>query len=136
MFAPCALGGSVNPETLPKLKCDIIAGSANNQLDTDDTGEELEKRGILYVPDYVINAGGVINVAIEREGYNKERATRKVNRIFDICKHVFHIAEHEHMPTYKAADRLAEKRIAEVSKVRRPYIPPRRHLSNDRHTRD
>ncbi|MGH8426371.1 MAG: Glu/Leu/Phe/Val family dehydrogenase [Gammaproteobacteria bacterium] len=134
VFVPCALGGSVNPETLEKLKCEIVAGSANNQLDTDATGDELEKRGILYVPDYVINAGGVINVAIERQGYNRERATHQVNRIFDICKHVFHTAEHEGLPTYKAADHLAEKRIAEVGKVRRPFLPARRGPINGRHT--
>lgn len=126
VFSPCALGGSINPDTLEKLKCGIIAGSANNQLDTDATGDELEKRGILYVPDYVINAGGVINVAIERQGYNHERATHQVNRIFDICKHIFHIAEHEKLPTYEAADRLAEKRVAEVGKVKRSYLPARR----------
>ncbi len=126
VFSPCALGGSINPDTLAKLKCEIIAGSANNQLDTDTTGDELEKRGILYVPDYVINAGGVINVAIERQGYNHERATHQVNRIFDICSHIFHIAKHEGMPTYKAADHLAEKRIEEVGKVKRPYLPTRR----------
>ncbi|MGH8272183.1 MAG: Glu/Leu/Phe/Val family dehydrogenase [Gammaproteobacteria bacterium] len=134
VFVPCALGGSVNPKTLEKLKCEIVAGSANNQLDTDATGDELEKRDILYVPDYVINAGGVINVAIERQGYNRERATHQVNRIFDICKHVFHIAKHEGLPTYKAADHLAEKRIAEVGKVRRPYLPHRRGPINGRHT--
>ncbi|HEX5314601.1 MAG TPA: Glu/Leu/Phe/Val dehydrogenase [Gammaproteobacteria bacterium] len=133
VFVPCALGGSVNPETLDKLHCEIVAGSANNQLDTDATGDELEKRGVLYVPDYVINAGGVINVAIELQGYNKDRATHQVNRIFDICKHVFHIAEHEGLPTYKAADHLAEKRIAEVGKVRRPYLPARRAPINGRH---
>ena len=134
VFSPCALGGSVNPKTLEKLKCEIIAGAANNQLDTDATGDELEKRGILYVPDYVINAGGVINVAIERQGYNRERATHQVNRIFDICMHVFSIAKHEGLPTYKAADHLAEKRIAEVGKVRRPYLPARRRPINGRHT--
>jgi leucine dehydrogenase len=134
IFAPCALGGSINPETLDKLKCEIIAGSANNQLDTDATGDELEKRGILYVPDYVINAGGVINVAIERQGYNRERATHQVNRIFDICKHIFSIARHEGLPTYKAANHLAEKRIEEVNKVRRPYLPARRRPINGRHT--
>ena len=134
VFVPCALGGSVNPETLDKLKCEIIAGSANNQLDTDATGDELEKRDILYVPDYVINAGGVINVAIERQGYNRERATHQVDRIFDICKHIFSIAQHEGLPTYKAADHLAEKRIEEVGKVRRPYLPARRRPINDHHT--
>ncbi len=133
IFAPCALGGSINAETLDKLKCEIIAGSANNQLDTDATGDELEKRGILYVPDYVINAGGVINVAIERQGYNRERATHQVDRIFDICKHIFSIAQHEGLPTYKAADHLAEKRIEEVGKVRRPYLPARRRPINGRH---
>ncbi len=134
VFAPCALGGSINPETLDKLKCEIIAGSANNQLDTDATGDELEKRGILYVPDYVINAGGVINVAIERQGYNRERATHQVNRIFNICKHIFSIAQHEGLPTYKAANHLAEKRIEDVGKVRRPYLPARRRPINGRHT--
>lgn len=134
VFSPCALGGSVNPKTLEKLKCEIIAGAANNQLDTDATGDELEKRDILYVPDYVINAGGVINVAIERQGYNRERATHQVNRIFDICMHVFHIAKTQGLPTYKAADHLAEKRIAEVGKVRRPYLPARRRPINGRHT--
>ncbi|MDN5865418.1 MAG: leucine dehydrogenase [Gammaproteobacteria bacterium] len=134
VFAPCALGGSVNPETLEQLKCEIIAGSANNQLDTDATGDELEKRGMLYVPDYVINAGGVINVAIERQGYNKDRATHQVDRIFDICKRIFHIAGQEGLPTYQAADHLAEKRIAEVGKVRRPYLPSRRRPVNGRHT--
>ena len=134
VFSPCALGGSVNPDTLAKLKCEIIAGAANNQLDTDATGDELEKRGILYVPDYVINAGGVINVAIERQGYNRERATHQVNRIFDICMHVFHIAKDQGLPTYKAADHLAEKRISEVGKVRRPYLPARRRPINGRHT--
>ena len=134
IFAPCALGGSINAETLDKLKCEIIAGSANNQLDTDATGDELEKRGILYVPDYVINAGGVINVAIERQGYNRERATHQVDRIFDICKHIFSIAQREGLPTYKTADHLAEKRIEEVGKVRRPYLPARRRPINGRHT--
>jgi len=134
VFSPCALGGSVNPDTLAKLKCEIIAGAANNQLDTNATGDELEKRGILYVPDYVINAGGVINVAIERQGYNRERATHQVNRIFDICMHVFHIATEQNLPTYKAADHLAEKRINEVGKVRRPYLPARRRPINGRHT--
>ena len=134
VFSPCALGGAVNPESLERLKCEIIAGAANNQLDTDATGDELEKRGILYVPDYVINAGGVINVAIERQGYNRERATHQVNRIYDICSHVFRLAEHEGLPTYKAADRLAEKRIAEIGKVGRPYLPARRGPINGRHT--
>lgn len=127
VFSPCALGGSINPASLAKLKCEIIAGSANNQLDNGTTGDELDRRGILYVPDYVINAGGVINVAIEREGYNRERATHQVNKILAICKRIFEIAAEENIPTYKAADRLAERRIAEVAKVRRPYLPARRH---------
>lgn len=134
IFSPCALGGSVNPETIAKLKCEIIAGAANNQLDADVTGDELEKRGILYVPDFVINAGGVINVAIELQGYNRERATHQVNRIFDICKHVFRLSEQEGVPTYKAANLLAEKRIHEVGKVRRPFLPARRRPINGRHT--
>ncbi len=133
VFSPCALGGSVSMETLDRLKCDIIAGAANNQLDTDAVGDELERRGILYVPDYVINGGGVINVAIERQGYNRERATHQVNRIYDVCRHIFALAKHEGLPTYKAADRLVEKRISALGKVRRPYLPARRLPINGRH---
>ncbi len=133
IFCPCALGGTINPQTLEQLRCEIIAGAANNQLENEATGEEVHRRGILYVPDYVINAGGVINVAIERQGYNRDRATHQVDRIYDIVKLIFALAEQENIPTYKAADRLAEKRINDLAKVHRPYLPARRRTINGRH---
>lgn len=126
IFSPCALGATINHETVDKLRCDIVAGAANNQLEADSMGDELHQRGILYVPDYVINAGGVINVAIERQGYNRERATRQVNKIFDIVQLIFKLSEREGVPTHLAADRLSAKRIEQLSKVRRPYLPARR----------
>lgn len=132
VFSPCALGGSINAQTLDRLKCTIIAGAANNQLDTDETGDALERKGMLYAPDYVINAGGVINVASELQGYNKERATLQVNRIYDSTLTVFKIAKKEAIPTYQAADRLAQKRIEAMSKLKRPYLPHPRQPSRER----
>lgn len=126
IFSPCALGATINRETIDKLHCDIVAGAANNQLETDSMGDELHKRGILYVPDFVINAGGVINVALERQGYNEERATRQVNKIFDIVKLIFELSEREGIPTHLAAEQLSAKRIEQLSKVARPYLPARR----------
>lgn len=122
VYVPCALGATVNEKTIPELKCEIIAGAANNQLATDECGDEVHKRGMLYAPDYVINAGGVMNVAVELQGYNEERATRMVNGIYDIMHNVFAIAERDGIPTYKAADRLAEERIAAMAKVKQPYL--------------
>ena len=81
VFAPCALGAVLNIRTIPQLKCKVIAGSANNQLETDADGELLFNKGIVYAPDYAINAGGLINVAAELEGYNHERVLEKVSMI-------------------------------------------------------
>ena len=119
IFAPAALGGIVNDDTIPRLKMRIIAGSANNQL-ADETrhGAELKKRGILYAPDYVINAGGLINVANELVGYNKELSTNKVTAIGEIIARIIEIAEAENIPTSVAANKLAEDRIAAVARTR------------------
>ncbi len=122
VYVPCALGATVNEKTIPLLKCDIIAGSANNQLATDECGDELEKRGILYAPDYAINAGGLMNVYIELQGYNEERATRMVEGVYDIIENIYKVADRDGLPTYKAADRMAEERIARVGKVKLPHI--------------
>lgn len=122
IFAPCALGAVINDETLPQFKFKIIAGGANNVLAEERHGDELEKKGILYAPDYVINAGGLINVADELKGYNKERALQTVAGIYDSVKMVLEIAERDNIPTYKAADRLAEERIEKMGKVRSNYI--------------
>lgn len=122
IFAPCALGGVLNDETIPQLKAKIVAGSANNQLLEDRHGVELQKRGILYAPDYVINAGGLIHVADEWQGYRRERAYKKIETIYDNLLHVFAIARREGMATHEAADRLAEERIARMGKVRSNFL--------------
>jgi leucine dehydrogenase len=121
VFAPCALGGVINEDTVPRLKCDIVAGSANNQLESEDWGTVLEERGILYAPDYAINAGGLMNVAIELQGYDRDRAYRTVSTIYDIIGKIFAIADRDGIPSWQAADRLAEERIETISHVRRFY---------------
>lgn len=122
IFSPCALGGILNDETLPKLKAKVIAGSANNQLKEERHGDRIHEMGIVYAPDYVINAGGLINVADELEGYNRERALKKVETIYDNLMKVFEIAKRDNIPTYKAADRMAEERIAQVAKTRSTFV--------------
>ena len=113
IFSPCALGGIINDTTIPKLKVQIVAGGANNQLLEERHGDELGRRGILYAPDYVANAGGVINVYGEVAGWDAQRALDKADDIYDTILKVFDIAETQHIPTYLAADRLAEQRLAE-----------------------
>jgi leucine dehydrogenase len=114
IFSPCALGGIINDATIPKLKVKIVAGGANNQLLEERHGDELARRGILYTPDYVANAGGVINVYGEVAGWDAQRALDKADDIYDTVLKVFDIAESQHIPTYEAADRLAEQRLAAV----------------------
>jgi len=114
IFSPCALGGIINDTTIPKLKVQIVAGGANNQLLEERHGDELGRRGILYAPDYVANAGGVINVYGEVEGWDAQRALDKADDIYDTILKVFDIAEAQHIPTYVAADRLAEQRLEAV----------------------
>src|SRR5919204_6027550 len=106
IFAPCALGGIINDKTIPKLKVEIVAGAANNQLLEERHGDVLEERGILYAPDYVANAGGVINVYSELAGWTSARSFRKADEIYDTVLRVFSIAGEERIPTYLAADRL------------------------------
>jgi len=115
VFAPCALGGGINDTTLRKLKVEIVAGGANNQLAEERHGDQLEERGITYAPDYVINGGGLINVNAELAGWSSEQAHRKVGEIYDTILRVLTIAREEHIPSYTAADRLAEHRLAEAT---------------------
>ncbi|HEU4748568.1 MAG TPA: Glu/Leu/Phe/Val dehydrogenase [Gemmatimonadaceae bacterium] len=112
IFSPCALGGIINDETIPLLKVKVVAGGANNQLLEERHGDALEARGILYAPDYVANAGGVINVYGEVEGWDSQRALDKADDIYDTVLRVFEIAEAYRIPTYEAADRVAEQRLA------------------------
>jgi leucine dehydrogenase len=122
IFAPCALGAVINDDTLPKFKVAIVAGAANNVLAEDRHGDELEKKGIVYAPDYVINGGGLINVNAELHGWSLERARNKAGEIYDSILRVFDIAREERIPSYLAADRLAEERIAMVAKVRQNFV--------------
>ncbi len=122
IFAPCALGAVINDNTLPQLKVAIIAGGANNVLAEPRHGDELEKKKILYAPDYVINAGGLINVNSELENWPAERAFKLAGEIYNTMLRVFEISKDEKIPTYIAADRLAEKRVEMVGKLKRTWV--------------
>src|SRR5438046_639771 len=122
IFAPCALGGIINDETLPQLKVDIVAGGANNQLAEERHGDMLEEKGLTYAPDYVINAGGLVNVNAELEGWTLDRARNKAGEIYETLLRLFEIATEEGMPSYRAAERLAERRIAAIAKVRQNFV--------------
>jgi leucine dehydrogenase len=125
IFAPCALGAVINDKTLPQFKVEIVAGAANNVLLEEKHGDALEKKHILYAPDYVANAGGVINVYGELAGWTSARALRKADEIYDTVLKVFSIAAADKIPTYEAADRLAEQRIRAVGDLvrTRPQWP-------------
>lgn len=118
IYAPCALGATVNDDTLGRLKCKIICGAANNQLaDEKIHGEAVAKQGILYAPDYVVNAGGIINVYYELEGYNRERAMAHAEKIYATTYNIFQMAKADGIPTYMAANRLAEQRIEAIARI-------------------
>ncbi|MDR9418283.1 Glu/Leu/Phe/Val dehydrogenase [Gracilimonas sp.] len=122
IFNPCALGGVINDETLDQFKCDIIAGGANNVLDQEDKhGQMLLDKGIIYAPDYVINAGGVINIASELEGYNQERALQNAGNIYNTITDILTYSEEQGIPAHQASNTLAEKRIEAVGKIQNKY---------------
>jgi valine dehydrogenase (NAD+) len=123
IYAPCALGGALSDETVPVLQARVVCGAANNQLEHPGIEKELEDRGVLYAPDYVVNAGGLIQVAEEIEGYSEARARAKAAEIFDTTRRVFRIAADEGVPPAVAADRLAERRMTEVGRLRGLYLP-------------
>ncbi len=111
VFAPCALGAILNDETISRLKAKIVAGSANNQLAEARHGDALRQRGILYAPDYVINAGGVIQVAGERDGQDRDQVTRKVKGLYDTVLGILGRADRQDISASLAADRIAEERF-------------------------
>jgi leucine dehydrogenase len=118
IFAPCALGGAINDRTVRTLRAAIVCGGANNQLTTERHGDQLARRGIVYAPDYVANAGGVINVGAEREGWSREQAREKAGEIYHTVLRVLEMARDEGIPSYRAADRLAEQRVAAAERER------------------
>lgn len=122
IYAPCALGATVNDETIGRLKCKVVNGAANNQLKEDRHGQELKDRGILYAPDYLINAGGLMNVSIEFEGWNDSKSRRMIDTIYDTTLDIFNIADERVIPVNQAADFLAEKRLDAMRKIQTTYL--------------
>lgn len=122
IFAPCAMGAIINDFTIDQLKCKIVAGSANNQLAEAKHGEMLREKGILYIPDYVINAGGVINVYEEIKGYNEDRAMNRASNIYNVVKKVIEISKRDNISTSKAADRMAEERIEKIGRTKTLFL--------------
>ncbi|MCC3689671.1 Leu/Phe/Val dehydrogenase [Staphylococcus capitis] len=119
IFAPCALGGVLNDDTIPQLKVKAVCGSANNQLkDEDKHSKMLEEKGILYAPDYIVNSGGVINTADELNGYNEERAKESIENIDQILKHIFDISSEHNETSLEASQHFAETRMKQISHIK------------------
>ena len=122
IYSPCALGATVNDETLQELKCSIICGAANNQLaDEQIHGQAVKDKGIIYAPDYLVNAGGIINCYWEVIGYNEDAARSQTEGIYDTTLNIFKKSADENIPTYLAANKLAEARIEAIGKVKLSY---------------
>ena len=121
IFCPCALGKVINDDTLSRLKCKIICGSANNQLVEERHGDRIEKMGLVYAPDYIANAGGTIydTDRLGGGGVSDERGKTKVARVYENMQRVFKIADRDRLPTYQAADRMAEERISQIAEVKK-----------------
>lgn len=125
ILSPCAMGGTINSNTIPLLRCKAIAGSANNQLEKSDIGKQLFEKNILYAPDYIINSGGLINAAAEfdEEGYNPLHTRDRVNHIYDILMRIFRKSEVDRMPTNMVADIIAEHNLKRnIGKRKHPII--------------
>lgn len=122
IFAPAALGAVINDETIPQLKCAIVAGPSNNQLANEERhAQALKDRGILFAPDYVINAGGLINVANELEGYSQSRALKQADSIYDVLKKILLLAQEKDITTVEASNQVAEDRLRAVGATKRIY---------------
>lgn len=122
IYSPCALGATVNDDTLNRLKCSIIAGAANNQLEDEVRhGEAVRERGIIYAPDYLVNAGGIINCYWEVIGYNRDAAITQAEGIYDTTLKIFAKSDEDNIPAYLAANRLAEQRIESIGKLKLPW---------------
>jgi valine dehydrogenase (NAD+) len=122
VFAPCAMGGAVDDEVAGSLRARVVCGAANNQQAHPGLDKVLADRGVLYAPDYVVNAGGLIQVADELQGFSFERARARAAKIYDTTREVFRVAEADGVPPGAAADRLAERRIADVGRLRSIWL--------------
>jgi leucine dehydrogenase len=122
VFSANALGAVINDNTLPRLRCKVVCGGANNQLAEERHGMALRERGILYAPDFVVNAGGLINVYVEMEGYVRERALRMAEGIYNTTERVINISREQGITTAEAADRFAEERIQKIGNVKRGFF--------------
>jgi leucine dehydrogenase len=121
IYAPCALGATVNDDTLSRLKCSIIAGAANNQLQIEDVhGRLVMEKGIIYAPDFALNAGGVINCYSEVKGLSAEWAMTKAEEIYQTIGNIVKRSKEENVPTYQIANKMAEERIAAIGNVKLP----------------
>jgi leucine dehydrogenase len=120
VYSPCAMGAVLNEHTIPELGCKIVCGSANNQLATEQDGDRLAQRGILYAPDYIVSAGGVISGldSLQPGGFNRQRSIETVSHIYRTMSNVIAISKEQGIPTYRAADVLAEQRIATIRQVK------------------
>ncbi|MBA2364967.1 MAG: Glu/Leu/Phe/Val dehydrogenase [Actinobacteria bacterium] len=132
IFSPCALGGGINDDTISELACRIIAGAANNQLQRDAHGDKLRDLGILYAPDFVLNAGGLMNVEDELRGYNRERAMTRVEGIYKQLQQIFTVAKERRISTARAAKDYAEERIRDISRIRQVRVSGYGPLSDHR----
>ncbi len=121
VYAPCAMGAVINDESIKRLQCKIVAGGANNQLAEPRHGDMLREMGILYAPDYVANAGGLMNVFVELEGYSPDRALDKTTQVYENMMQVFDISKREGISTYLAADRLAEQRVKVIGRLKQTH---------------
>jgi leucine dehydrogenase len=122
IYAPCALGATLNTDNISRLKCAIVSGAANNQLaDENLHGKMLMEKGIIYAPDFLINAGGLINVYSELTGYNRDRAMQQTEKIYDYTLDILNKSAAEKIPTYLAASRNAEKRINDIGRMKIGY---------------
>ncbi len=121
IFSPNALGAIINDDTIPQFKCKAICGAANNVLAEERHGDILHKKEIVYAPDYVANAGGLIQVADELQGYNKDRAFKNASLIYDILENIYKISKEQNIPTYKAANVLVEDKIDKIAKLQSKF---------------
>jgi len=120
VYCPCALGNVLNDQTIPELRCKIVCGSANNQLGEERHGDLLQQRGILYAPDYIVNTGGLLAGldSLNPGGFNRQRAMEQVSRLYDAMENIIAISKAQNIPTNRAADVLAEQRIAAIRQVK------------------